>query len=142
MPTEPLSPERLDELARRCEAAEAADAELDARIWCALNGKRYAEHWVSVYHKGTQVGFTEPPKRTVIVTKRAVPNVTASIDAAMSLVPEGWGPWRIEWLSGGVRAILQSDEGGDARGTAATPALALCAAAIRARSKETNDGNE
>lgn len=62
------------------------------------------------------------------------PYYTASLDAAMQLVPEGW--WH---------GYMTSDGGFDAhcfepipdsaifKATAATPALALCAASLRAR---------
>ena len=85
---------RLLELAERVERAEGPDREMDALIWCALNGKRF-KGWHDVYGANsgrlTQVEFTEPPRRTRFVTddrrhKHALP-YTASIDAAMTLVP-------------------------------------------------------
>lgn len=73
----------------------------------------------------------------------------AWLDAAMTLVPEGF-MWRVQsWPDGVNEAILEKGAGDfgaiDARHTetfAATPALALCAAALRARAaqKDTPDG--
>lgn len=58
---------------------------------------------------------------------------TASLDAAMTLVPEGWF-----WTGGrdregrGAMAVVSQDDC-LVPAVAATPALALCAAALRAR---------
>lgn len=58
---------------------------------------------------------------------RNVPRYTASLDAAMSLVPKG-SPWKVQdhpdWS---VSAVVDVEEG-----YATTAALALCAAALRA----------
>lgn len=143
----------LLKLAERCEEATEADRELNALIWCALRGVKYRGHNVAYQYMDrdnplTQVEFTEPPKRSVRVSGSSVlPHAlpyTASLDAAMTLVPEGWG-----WL------VSQPNEKAIASGllkertpvlgevqygceqryavAAATPALALCAAALRAR---------
>lgn len=149
----------LLELAERAENAEGPDTKLDALIWCALNGKRYKDHWHSEYHGGTGVGFTEPPRRTVIVTKRAVEPVTASLDAALTLVPEGclvaelsenWrsGLWRAQLIPRASEQLIAAFDAGETVGwdtydssengrhNVATPALALCAAALRARAAQ------
>jgi len=140
------------ELASRVEAAAGPDRELDARIWCALNGKKYADHSeaYSAFGSGnpeTQVEFTEPPKRTRLVTgphtKGHAKPVTASLDAAMSLVPEGL-EWHIDHRLGkGMSPSYASLWGIGARdidrhfnATGKTPALALCAAALRTLAKE------
>ena len=75
------------------------------------------------------------------------PAYTASLDAAMSLVPEGWGFrfGELFWVKTDSGEIKSCAKGGVAEmlatdvlsiGKAATPALALCAAAIRARESE------
>jgi hypothetical protein len=118
----------LLELAERCEQALSADRELDCRIHCAIEGLSFdaclavvpnLADWIALYY-------------------------TASLDAAMTLVPEplpGWRRSRFElahssgdpawfakllYLGPPIKMI-------DAHGIAATPALALCAAALRAR---------
>lgn len=145
--------EALLALAERCEKATEASRELDALIWCALNGKRYVGHFPEYRAFGdgpdTQVEFTEPPKRTRLVTgsaryKHATP-VTASLDAAMSLMP---GDWRLSMLSSSSMAqrwsvnlwLLDGNQPLDdvPCGDAATPALALTAACLRARAAQGN----
>lgn len=59
-----------------------------------------------------------------------------SVDAALSLMPEGLF-WRVtnfdEHAEGAFAEIVNADRPGANRGAAATPALALCIAALRAR---------
>ena len=85
-----------------------------------------------------RVGMGIGLKRTMRVgheclgTDRVVPvmcpHYTASLDAALSLVPEGWGSVRFEQGFGGIGCFLNQHDT-----FATTPALALTAAALRAR---------
>jgi hypothetical protein len=66
--------------------------------------------------------------------------VGALLDAALSLVPQGWG-WHVDylppqtpWASLVRGGVMRHDCHG------ATPALALVAAALRARAEEAKDG--
>jgi hypothetical protein len=147
-----MNRDRLRALAERVEALTGPCRETDARIWCALNGKKYQDNLSAYGQPGkVQVEFTEPPRRTRTVTDgRGVPHaecVTASLDAAMSLVPEGWRPYLADFciegrcrfmLSGPKTQWVEGLEGKEAgndwyqSGVAATPALALTAAALRA----------
>jgi hypothetical protein len=87
-------------LAERCEQAAGPDAGLNLAIWTSLLDTP---------------GFRPPsPWRT---------DYTASVDAAVTLVPEGCG-----WMVMGNAAKVKRWPS-----RAATPALALCAAALRAR---------
>jgi hypothetical protein len=90
------------ELAERCEKATGPDFKIDCEI----------ERLIFDNHQGMMRSFT------------------ASLDAAMTLVPEEAAT---DWsLIGGTRWQAEvADELADA----ATPALALCAAALRARSQ-------
>lgn len=152
----------LMELASRVEAGEGPDRELDARIWCIV---------------GNDLGYDDPPQKhrlmrplqpRICIMGRwlgsalekypedidgvahvwRVPAFTASTDAAMSLVPEGWG-WQLSqsstagaWLiSDGQQPIVfdgMSFPGVTAQVgvTAATPARALTAACLRARAHQ------
>jgi hypothetical protein len=101
--TDPL-PERLLELAERCERATGPNFRLEQEI-----------------------GAVVFPKLADIYLP-----YTASLDAAMTLVPDG------------ANVALQTDGGpgpiaivtpGERFARAATPALALCAAALRARAQ-------
>jgi hypothetical protein len=99
-------------LAERCEQAAGPDAGLDLAIWTTLLDTP---------------GFQPPsPWRT---------DYTASIDAAVTLVPEGH-----EWLRKNPESMTVYRVPGDLKewaqhiyGRGATDALALCAAALRAR---------
>lgn len=120
----------LMELARKVEALEGACRETDALIKQAVGDSwDYAADW-------------GPRENCNPVAKP----YTASIDAAMSLVPEGWN-----WMAGNrnqpdARAYVENNEmafeGAGFRKNpariwhevvAAAPAIALCAAALRAR---------
>jgi hypothetical protein len=101
-------------LAETVEAATGPDRELDREICLAIRNGR----WIS---------------------PSAVPSYTASIDAAMTLVPEGYfirkliqfgveGPW------GAVIAYAPQLHMPEPESVADTPALALSAAALRASS--------
>lgn len=119
-----MKAEELLALAERVEEAEGPDRELDREIKAAVGDAwDYAADW--------------GPRDNCHPVANAY---TASLDAVMTLVPEGWrlrqmnfsGPcaddrkWHLN-LHGGR-------EGGDTFvGRGRTPALALCAAALRAR---------
>jgi hypothetical protein len=145
----------LIELAERIQAAEGADRSIDKAIYydclgyCQhTNTKRSgaqsdtgfdcldcgADSWGNLGSKGQRL-------------HDAVPAYTASIDAALSLVPEShavdltlWGPL---WGGKHRARVLPLFQDGDRwlhRGSdpdycvnASAPALALCAAALRAR---------
>ncbi len=119
----------LLELADRCEAATGPDHNLDAMI--------HARDGIE------GIGYSS-----------AAPAYTASLNAAMTLVPEG-----MNWMAGNrnqplARAYVENGElhflGGQAKNpalrwhecVAATPALALCAAALRALAATTEPNDD
>jgi hypothetical protein len=145
----PDTREKLLELAERCEAATGPDAKLDEAIEKALPcSRRFAEdnphapptQWNergAAFH-GARIGDCDNFDEYVS------PHYTASLDAAMTLVPEGW---ETSIYIGGENANVQMETpamrdewfdegGGPIDGTAPTPALALCAAALRAREED------
>jgi len=106
--------ETLRSLADVCEALSGPCRETDRAIQTAIDGYEHADH------------LSNRP-------------YTGSIDAAMSLVPERW-EWQL-WHGGVVSlkpdvAFISLREGADRRfefrTDAATPALALTAASLRA----------
>lgn len=115
-------------LAERCEAG-TADRDLDALI-APIQGLR-------VVDEGHPLGRCCYDQHGVLVI---LPRFTASLDAAMTLVPEradsGGERYRLEqWNANGVHAPhvrASAWVAGARRVYAATPALALCAAALRA----------
>ena len=107
-----------EDLARRCEAATGPDRALDCAIRDTLRlPNDYGADWGA---RGHEIPAAHP--------------YTASLDAALTLVPEGYFP-TIDFANS--RCWIRDRQGfdvlhGPAYGFAATPALALCAAALRA----------
>lgn len=98
-------------LAARVEAAAGADRALDRAIAMAAM----------------------PPERRGMYVRR---HYTASLDAAETLVPAGWtGMVHLDGKAG----LYRDDREPTIDGSAATPALALTAAALRARAEEARD---
>lgn len=92
----------LLELAARVEAATGADRELDARIWCAVSPapESYtADSWMRGDPRPagcdvvgvTLSGWLDkwPDEAAKMADSYGVPKFTTSVDAAISLVPEG-----------------------------------------------------
>ncbi len=123
-------------LAARCEAATGADREWDWRIYLAIKGRPWTateDAWMR--DNGAQA------------FPASLPRYTASIDAALTLVPDGW-KWTLHSAdtAGPPCAYCVPNMGrlpwpmwvNDV--SAATPALALCAATLRARAMEVGNG--
>jgi hypothetical protein len=131
-------PSDLHSLAARAEAAEGPDRELDMIIAEAVG-------WV--HRSGA-------PYPHVLAWER--PAYTASLDAALTLVPEGWqvaaleqnwrtGLWRAQLIPVPSATLIAAFDRGETvgwntadapdsgTGGIVTPALALVAAALRAR---------
>lgn len=148
---------RIASIIERVEAATGPDRELDLAIHHIAQAKRY--RWA-------EFGGAHPDQRLVAVEVepeglhetmylswidkadvRTIPAYTASLDAAMTLVPEGSSEWNVEgWGSPSAvhdGRLSTAWVSGARRVYAATPALALCAAALKARSalqSEASDG--
>jgi hypothetical protein len=104
----------MRELAERVEALTGPDREVDCRVWAAFNGGGF-DTFVAVvpnFHDWR------------------APYYTASIDAAMTLVPEG-REWAIGLEDGGAFAHVHRPSEYAGMVEASTPALALTAAALR-----------
>ncbi len=141
-----------ERLAALCEGASGSDRELDCLIGVAI-GQFFTEPnkgWPDRldYYRRNVDGSVSMPGHGF---DQMVPAYTASLDAAMTLVPWGWlkereyrfGLEQDDWIED--RWCARFDQmcggGGTILAVAATPALALCAASIRARAHtETNDG--
>lgn len=89
----------IPELIERLELLDGPSPEIDARIWCYLNGKRYSDFYVS--DRGEiQALFRDRPRTREQASRlgRDVQAYTASMDAAIALVERvlpGWG-----WTAG------------------------------------------
>ncbi len=105
----------MTDLLTRLEQATEGSRELDEDISRHLGWK----------HQGANVW--RPPNGC----DQALAPFTRSIDAALTLVPEGWIPCSLKWYPDHVWAHLEA-LGKLSEGSAATPALALCIACLRA----------
>ena len=139
----------LIELAARCEAATGPDRELDAEIASQLSGHEAYLVTIGPDHRREEWVFISTDAGDASPTSRPVPRYTSSLDAAMTLVPEGWflnllteldqRNWEVSLRSpilDDFRRFATSRTYGNEKGVA-TPALALCTAALRAREAET-----
>lgn len=120
----------LLELAERCEQATGPDRELDAAAHEAAGLPFVMEYW-------TESDTT--PQRNL----SHVPRYTASLDAVLTLVPEG-RDFTLDRITPCGSLAPCNASIARCSGNAATPALALCAAALRTRaaSPETSRGGE
>ncbi len=109
--TDPIT---LLALAERCEQAAGPDKELDFTI--------------------DNFMLKHGPEADRIRNPRYVLPYTTSLDAAVTLVPEGWR-WWVNSSPFGRCWLVANDQIADKAQSekCATPALALCAAALRAR---------
>lgn len=126
--------EELAELIAALERTDGPDRELDGAIWEAMGfvDEAHCRSWCRMD------GRTDLTRGDYIAAW--APEFTASLDAALPLVPNGY--WSIDSENGKcsatvilngedvVRAIARS------AGRFATPAIALCIAALRARSTQ------
>lgn len=116
-------------LVERLEAATGPDLELDIDILTTVLGYRDIYGDRRLFDRGNEGYWSQDD----------LPSPTGSLDAAMSLVPD-MGFCEINWYRGHSAdgkddATVWPVYGGDQcfHVEAATPALALCAAALRAR---------
>lgn len=128
----------IDELIARLEAASGPERELDAAIVAELNNatvRRYPptddfgprDRWQFWSRDGAHFLGSEG--------KFKVPAYTASLDAALSLVPEGWA-FQLLYepdATKGQQALVWPPGKSMPLSSAPTPALALCIASLRAR---------
>lgn len=136
----------LIELAERCEAATGPDRRLDAEIEWTSRGVRGA-WYVTSNHRG-DFSHVSGWWRDAEDASHKAPDYTASIDAALTLVPEGaFYGFVMKGDVDGFDACCQfagPDE--DAPELiwhgAANPALALCAAALKARASTEGQTDE
>jgi len=114
------------DLIQRLQDATEGSRELDFDIALSIGWTR--EWYISCY------GWKNPKGQQC--SERYVPAFSTSIDAAMTLVPEGHGTVALEITRKSARAAIGNDTQEGFVGEAAeapTPALALCIAALKAK---------
>lgn len=122
----------LLDLARRCEAAEADEQRgLLMEAWDAIHGPRPKFSKANAYRSDSEWSVWYDRRGTYT----RMLGVGAYESAAMSLIPEGHA-WDLAVSSTAIAARVYPDgaeDVDDARVGCTTPALALCAASLRAR---------
>ncbi len=140
----------MDNLIAELEAATEESRALDADIHCAITGR--------IQHKLMRAGFTmedqgdkaknrhRATSKFIFSERGPAPRYTTSLDAAITLVPEGWG-WAAAILDKDAPSAVVTNfepqmkpgtfdpnpDKIDCRSKAVTPALALCIASLKAR---------
>lgn len=116
------------DLIARLESASRADIDIDGEIYRDVLG--YEASWVSPYQHERIWGFWKPDERGTVRCYR-VPKLTESIDAALSLVPKGFGTVSM--------SLGEGERGSSVRlghpyvyGNAKTLPIAIVIAALRA----------
>lgn len=128
----------LTDLISKLEAAEGPSRELDADIHEAVGLCAHREQEYYCVEDGNDVDSGYTCKRCgkdMYGRSGDVKLYTASLDAALTLVPEGWG-WTIERDDLCASVSLWFDANGEDREAGAThahPAISLCIASLRAR---------
>lgn len=121
-----------DELIAKLEAATGPDRELDASIALEIG-------WTHQKVKGDAVRYWRPPGEMRSFMRYECPRFTGSIDAAMTLKPDGVTDCGLEQDASGVFAHWAGN-GWLSVGTHETSiAIALCIAALKARADMTDE---
>lgn len=132
----------MTDLLTRLENAKEGSRELDALIVAELNDAMVTPYPPRAdYGPGNQWQFWSRDGKHFLGNESAprfkIPHYTTSLDAALTLVPGGDWHWQVRQDPSCYRAAMISGKIPDikfVRGAAPTPALALCIAALRARS--------
>ena len=131
------------ELAERCEKATGPSYGLDCEIWDAIYPGERDARFERLSSEGPYKGRLGPADRDGYI--KPLRAFTASLDAAMTLVPEGcfWTVMNARdgqdrpIVGAGLALVTAPDDVAVSEPSqAATPALALVAAALRAHMKE------
>jgi hypothetical protein len=135
--------DELLRLAERCEAATGPDRHLDVHIAATLFPKRFGDKRSAEIYRTHRGGYNCADREHLA---DIAPRVTASLDAATTLVPEGWY-WRAGhgvlwpgWAHLNRKHPDHCDRDDEHSAHAETPALALCAAALRSHAHRMGEG--
>lgn len=138
----------MTELSSRCEAAEGPSRELDAEIASFIGGTVIPTYRLA---NGSLSGHSEFVGVVSGTSSRWLPFYTFDLGAAMTLVREDWesveirrtddGKWHVGLAHNDMHLMAEDPEEFYVEAVScATPALAICAAALRALAQEQADG--
>lgn len=148
----------LSDLIAKLESASEGSRELDAEIWWHIGKPTFAEKpnrdpewWAANPHLDPDATWGLPVPLLEIIEQKLGPHYTTSLDSALTLVPEGawWlvgrdtgndSPLRNFGSRGGSCFHAQCDTNygvAENKHRAATPALSLTIAALKARQATT-----
>lgn len=131
-----MTTETLLDLAARCEAAKGPSAEERQCVIDAYDLIFPHELMLSEEEKGDGgTRYRRSMHRAAFTNYINTDYHRASLDAAMMLVPEGW-EWAGGFEDGGAFAHVHPRGEYAGLALASTPALALCAASLRASAKD------
>ena len=131
--------EQFEALALRCEQATGPDRELDLVVWSLCVPGVTRKH-TSYFHKASGSEYVIDETRDATGRLIIVPAYSASLDAALTLVPVK-SMWSVCDMEEGpfAQVIRPMPDGGYVGGLTSShgraPAPALCAAALRARAQ-------
>lgn len=119
-------------LAEDCERVPEPERSLDGDIAIAIG-------WTFQKMKGDRQPYYRRPGDTEWFMRSELPKYTSSIDAALTVIPEGWFFSGLDQQPPAVRVWTEGNIAYHSPGLdglhAATPALAICAAALRAHAR-------
>jgi hypothetical protein len=132
-------PARLRELAERVQRASGPDRELDIAVWALAKPSTFARHLGNARWRQSR-DLPESEKDARAMRSLVPPEYTGSLDAAMSLMPEGWRvapliqDWHTNWLA--TLMVKSGQAGGhpqvEGNDWSPSPALALLEAVLLA----------
>jgi hypothetical protein len=130
----------LTELADRCEQAAGPDRDIDGMIGAIVGCEFHSAEAVREYAHDDHAWGSEGPHWAGTANSLGVLKFTASLDAAVTLIDDDVffhvSRFSPESGSRGEAHVYPNRRlGDDYEAEAATPALALCAAALRARAR-------
>jgi hypothetical protein len=133
--TKGFDPGELEALAERCEQATGPDKRIDLTIFATLHPDEFADAAEARQYASTSYQREMNNADWYYISTIGLPRYTTSLDAAMTLVPEGWA-WSLNSGAQGECFARVSPKSRLTVVDAATPALAFCAAALRARASQ------
>lgn len=121
-------------LAKACSDASVMDRELDARIWLAVTPgatRRKTGYLHIATNNWQDIDEMRDGSHRLVV----IPHYTSSLDAAATLIPDGFD-WILERTNDGLTTCARVGHNDPDRSSwGNTPALALVAGALQARAE-------